>query len=173
MAEVELRAGAHLEFLTKDELADEVSHLKSFFTQLTREQEGETILRAVAPFSTDASGSTAALAAGGGVAYLVPVGFDAFLLRLTIDYEGSNASTPQSCDVRVVADQNTPAGLRALNNSVPTVFSAGRGHAPIFRGGQRVVVCLTGGPVSTNIYCTVQVLLTRRRTIDTDTLESA
>jgi hypothetical protein len=173
MAEVELRAGAHIDFLTKEEMADETSRLIDFFTEFTRGQEGETVMRSAGPFLTDSTGGTSTLGPGGGVVYVVPTGFDAYLLRCSVDFGASNANSPTACDIRIVADQNTPAGLRALNNSVPTVYRCGRSDAILFRSGQRIVVCLTGGPASTSIYCTVQVLLTRRKALRIDTLESA
>jgi hypothetical protein len=172
MGQFVLKAGANIELLTRDELASELTKVSNAFEALTREQEGETISRAAGSFKTDPSGNTAYMGPGGGVAYTVPAGFDAYLLRLTVDYEGSTAVTPQTCDVRIVADQNTPAGLRAIYNQVPAIFHASRSHAPLFRGGQRIVVCLIGGPVSTNIYPTVQVLLTRRKAVKTDTVDS-
>jgi hypothetical protein len=171
--ESEFRIGAKIEFLTKDELAAEVKHAMDFFDKQARSQEGETVTRSAGSFLTDSTGGTTSLQGGGGVVYRVPVGFNAFLLRLSVDFEGSNAASPTSCDVRIVADQNTPAALRALNNSVPSIFSAGRSHAPLFRGGQAIVVCLAGGPHSTSIYCTAQVLLTKRLPLTIDTLESA
>ncbi len=161
---VVLKAGAEIGFLTPDDLDEQNAKMQDFFKELTRGQEGETISRSAGSFLTDSSGNTAYLPnGGGGVAYRVPVGFDAFLTRISIDYEGSNATTPQSCDVRVVADQNTPAALRLLNNQVPSIWDGSKSHAPLFRGGQAVIVCLTGGPVSTAIYCTVQVVLVPRR----------
>ena len=168
MAKFALKAGAEVDFLTDNELAARVDDLKDFFQELARGQEGETVVHSANSFVTDRSGNTATLPDGGGVVYRVPVGFDAFLTRLSVDFEGSNAASPTACDLRVVADQNTPAALRAIFNLVPAVFDASRSHAPLFRGGQRVVVCLTGGPHSASIYCTAQVVLTRRKAIDVD-----
>lgn len=172
MGQFVLKAGANIELLTKDELAAELSKVSNAFEALTREQEGETISRAVGSFMTDSTGGTSTLAGGGGEAYRVPLGFDAYLLRLTVDFEGSNLASPTSCDIRIVADQNTPAGFRAGYNVVPAVFHSGRAHAPLFRGGQYVRVCITGGPASTAMYPTVQVLLTKRKALRTDTVDS-
>ncbi len=166
-----MSAGAMLDFITPEEQAAQLVELKDFFRRLTREQEGETIVRSAAPFNTDGSGNTASLPRGGSSVYRVPIGFDAYLSRLTVDYEGSSAASPQSCDVRIVADQDTPAALRAINNTVPTVYEASKSHAPLFRGGQEVVVALIAGPVSTAIYVTVQVILTPRKHLSADILE--
>ena len=172
MAKFQLKAGAEVDFLTDEELGQRLDDLQAFFRDLTRGQEGETITRTGGPFKTDGSGDTAYLPRGGGGIYEVPVGFAAFLTRLSVDYEGSSAASPQTCDLRVVADQNTPSALRTIADVVPNVFDASKSHAPLFRGGQVVVVCLTGGPVSTSIYCTVQVVLTPTKALGTDTLSS-
>jgi len=172
MAKFTLKAGGEVDFLTDEELGARLDGLRDYFAELVAGQEGETITRSADPFKTDGSGNTAYLADGGGRVYRVPVGFDAFMVRLSVDFEGSNAASPVSCDLRVVADQNTPAGLRSIANLVPNVFGESRSHAPLFRGGQAVVVCITGGPTSTSIYCTAQVLLTRRKALSSDTLAS-
>ncbi len=158
-----LKVGAEIGWITPEDLAQSNSEMKSFFEKLMRGEAGETIVRAAGSFLTDASGNTSSLAAGGGGVYDVPVGFDAFLTRLSVDYEGSNANTPVACDLRICADQVTPAALRALFKSVPAVYEASKSHAPMFRGGQRVVVALGGGPATTALYVNVQVILTPRR----------
>jgi hypothetical protein len=163
MGTVVLKAGAEIGYLTPDDLAKSNSEMKDFFKELTRGQEGETISHSAAPFLTDGSGNTAYLAYGGGRVYRVPVGFDAFLTRISIDYEGSNTTSPQSCDVRVVADAVTPAALRLINNQLPAIWDGSKSHAPLFRGGQLAIVALQGGPASTNISCTLQVVLVPRR----------
>jgi hypothetical protein len=156
-----LRAGAEIDFLSGDDLERQMAGMRDFFEALVRGEEGETISRAAGSFQTDASGGTSSLGYGGADVYRVPTGFNAYLTRLSVDYEGSNAASPQSCDVRICADQVTPSALRAINNSVPTVFSAGRSHAPLFRAGQRVILAMSGGPHSTYISVTVQVILTK------------
>ena len=171
MAEAEFRVGAKINFLSPEEHAAHLSRFYKQFEALMRGQEGETIVRSVTPFKTDATGGTSTLPYGGGEAYRVPNGYDAFLTRLSVDYEGSNAASLVSCDLRVVADQNTPASLRSIANVVPNVFENGRSHAPMFRGGQVIVICMAGGPASTSIYCTAQVLLTPRRHISADVLD--
>lgn len=165
------QAGAEIDFVSPEEQAAQLVKLQHFFRDMMRGQEGETISRSAAPFLTDGSGNTSGLPDGGGGVYRVPVGYDAFLTRLSVDYEGSSAKSPTSCDVRIVADQNTPAALRAVNNTIPTVYEASKSHAPLFRGGQIVVVSITGGPATTEIYCTVQVILTQRRAIHADALQ--
>lgn len=161
MAKFFLKAGAEVDFLSGEEFDERIGAMQDFFLDLVRGQEGETISRSAGAFLTDATGGTSALGYGGADVYRVPTGFNAFLLRLSLDYSGSNASIPVSCDVRICADQNTPGALRALNNQLPSVFHASRSYAPLFRSGQRVVVSITGGPVSTHISPTVQVLLVK------------
>ena len=167
---VQLKAGAELDMLSAGEFSQGTKELANRFREIMRETEGETISRSAGPFSTDATGGTSTLANGGGHVYRVPTGYDAYLTRLSVDFEGSSAASPTSCDLRIVADQDTPAALRAIFNSVPAVYEASKSHAPLFRGGQEVVVCLIGGPASTSIYCTAQVLLTPRKAIHPDIL---
>jgi hypothetical protein len=169
MAKVKLSAGAEVDLLSPKEHEAHLAKLEQFLS----ERDGTTLVHAGSTFSTDASGNTAALAEGGGAVYRVPDGFHAYLLRLSIDFEGSNPSSPTTCGVKVCADYVTPSALRAANNTVPSVFSASRSHAPMFRQGQRVIVALQGGPATTMIYCTVQVLLVSTTgRLRTDVLES-
>lgn len=172
MAKSELKVGAEIEFITPGEQEKQLQRFFKLFEDLMRGQEGETISRSSGSFLTDASGGTSSLAQGGHSVYRVPVGYDAYLTRLSVDFEGSNASSPTTCDLRIVADQNTPAGLRSLADQVPNVFNNSKSHAPLFRGGQEIVVCLTGGPATTAIYCTAQVILTPRKHIAADILDT-
>ena len=171
MAKYALRAGAEIDLLTADELDTTLKKHLANFQADEREQVGETLVKSGTTFVTDASGNTSSLARGGGSCYSVPVGYDAFLTRFMVDYEGSNASATVSCDIRVVADQNTPSALRAIYNAVPSVYEASKSHAPLFRGGQHVVICITGGPHTTTMYATVQVLLVKRRPLHYDILD--
>lgn len=168
MAKVKLSAGAEVDLLSPKEHEAHLAELEKFLS----DRDGTTDVQAAAPFETDSSGNTAVLPNGGGVVYRVPAGYRAFLTRLTVDFEGSTAKTPTSCDVRACADAVTPAALRVLNDAVPWVYEASRSHAPIFRQGQQVIVALQAGPTSTSIYCTVQVLLvpTDRRHTHADPL---
>lgn len=170
MAKVSLKAGATLDMLTPEEHAEHLVRLQHYFRDLMRDTEGETISRSADPFTTDATGGTLGLPRGGGGAYKVPIGYDAYLTRCVVDFEGSNAASPVSCDVRILADQNTPAATRAINNTLPSVYEASKSHAPMFRGGQEVVVSIQGGPATTKMYCTVQVILTPRKAISADIL---
>lgn len=168
---MKLNAGAEFDILSADEHKAQIERVKNDFIDWMRQTEGETITRSGSTFVTDATGGTAGLAKGGGGVFKVPVGYDAFVTRLSVDYEGSNAASPVTCDVRIVADQNTPSATRSINNELPSVFSESKGHAPMFRGGQDVVVCIAGGPATTTMYCSVQVLLTKRRHISSDILD--
>lgn len=163
MALVHLKAGAELDLLSGEEHRKHLTALQGEIMRALAERDGTTEVRSGAPFLTDASGNTSSLPDGGGGVYRVPTGFDASLLRLSLDYETSNPNAPVSCGVKVCADAVTPAALRALTNELPNVYSASRSHAPVFRGGQRIVVGIQGGPATTNIYPTVQVLLVPNR----------
>lgn len=168
-----MAVGAEFDFLTSAELKDELAKVHDKFAQELREQSGETIVKAASSFTTDSTGGTSAFASGGQQIYRVPVGYNAYLTRLSVDYEGSNASSTVSCDLRVVADFNSPAALRAIYNAVPAVYEASKSHAALFRGGQEIVVSLTGGPHSTAMYVTVQVLLVKRTHLSADVLDGA
>lgn len=170
MAKASLRAGAEIDFLSSDEHVAHLERVKNDLIDHMRQVEGETISRASDGFTTDAAGGTSGFPDGAAGVYRVPVGYDAFLLRLTVDYEGSTAATPVTCDLRVVADSNTPSGLRSLANQVPNVFSASKSHAPLFRGGQSIRVAITGGPATTKFYAVAQVLLTKRKHLSSDVL---
>lgn len=168
MAKVHLRAGAEVDFLNEEEFSRRMDRYEAFFENVTRQQEGETVLEAAPSFSTDSSGNTSSLPNGGGTVYQVPTGYDAFLTRLSVDYAGSNASSPKSCDVRAVADSNDPSALRLIYNIVPMIWEGSKSHAPIFRGGQRIVVAIAGGPTSTQMFSTVQVVLIKRKAVRDD-----
>lgn len=163
MGEYELRAGAKIELIGPDDLRAEGERQRDWYQQVMREAEGETILHTALPFATDATGGTASLARGGAPVYRVPVGYDAYVIRCSVDYMGSDAATPVTCDVRLAENQNSPSALRSVTNQLPSVFAASRSHAPLFRSGSEVVVSITGGPVSTSISCHLQVVLTARR----------
>jgi hypothetical protein len=171
VAKVTLKAGAELDLMSSDEHRQHLDRLKSDLLDWMRQTEGETLTRTGTTFVTNSSGTTAGPENGGYGIYRVPVGYDAFLTRCSVDYEGSDAADTVSCDLRISADNNTPAALRSLASVVPNVFAEGRSHAPLFRGGQLVVVSITGGPASTTFYCTVQVLLTKRKYTSADVLE--
>lgn len=167
-----MKAGAEIDFLSPEELHGELDKFKKDFIEHLRADLGLTVTRSGPTFATDAAGDTTSLPSGGGVVYTVPIGYDAFMTRLSVDYETSDAATPATCDVRVCADQVTPAALRAINNQVPTVYEASKSHAPLFRGGQNIVVAVESGPVSTTFYCTVQVILVPRRHVAADVMAS-
>lgn len=171
MATVKLAAGAEFDIMSSEEHKKHLQRVKEDFLDHMRQVEGETLIRAGKPFTTNSSGTTAGPENGGYGIYRVPVGYDAFLTRLSVDYEGSNAGSPTTCDLRISADNTTPSALRSLASVVPNVFAESKSHAPMFRGGQLVVVSIIGGPASTQFYCTVQVLLTQRRHLRADVLQ--
>lgn len=164
MAKVTLRANATCDIASDEELCRRFDDFKEFFRNEVLAQEGETVVRAANSVTTDASGNATI------PAYTVPVGYDAYLTRLTVDFAGSTFKTVVSCDARIVADVNTPAALRAGNGSVPWVYEASKSHAPLFRGGQTATVILTGAGTTTLIYCHVQVILTPRHATRADAL---
>ena len=163
MAHVRLGAGAEFDILSSAEHRDHMRDLAKELEEFLAERDGTTEVRAGNSFLTDASGNTSALPDGGGTAYRVPTDSDAYLLRLSLDYETSNPAAPVTCGVRICADAVTPAALRALTTDLPNVYSASRSHAPLFRAGQRILVGIQGGPATTAIYPTVQVLLVPNR----------
>jgi len=172
MAHVKLGAGAEFDILSAPEHKADMERLANDLRGFFDERDGTTEVRSASPFVTDASGNTSSLPDGGGVAYHTPTGFHAYLLRLSLDYETSNPDAPVSCGIKICADAVTPAALRALTNALPNVYSASRSHAPMFRSGQRIIVGVQGGPATTSIYPTAQVLLVRNRpTVHHDTLE--
>ena len=171
MATVKLAAGAEFDIMSSEEHRKHLQRVKEDFLDHMRQTEGETLTRSGQPFTTNSAGTTVGPENGGYGIYRVPAGYDAFLTRCSVDYEGSNAASQVSCDLRISADTNTPAALRSIASVVPNVFAEGRSHAPLFRGGQLVVVSMIGGPASTQFYCTVQVLLTKRRHISSDVLQ--
>jgi hypothetical protein len=174
MALAKLSAGASLDILSGEEHKRHLSAFQRDIERTLSERDGTTEVRSGAPFLTDGSGNTSSLPDGGGQVYRVPTGFDAFLLRLSLDYETSNPGSPVTCGVRICADAVTPAALRGLTNALPNVYSASRSHAPLFRGGQRIIVGIQGGPATTLIYPTVQVLLVpNRHHVRHDTLEAS
>lgn len=166
MAEVELRAGAHLEFVTPKELAAENDRLADRFAEIVREEAGDTIVRSAPPFKTNASGT------GSGVVYQVPSGFTAFVTRVIVTWPTASAKTGgTAATVLVCADAVSASTTRSINNTIPSVFEASQSHAPVFRGGQSVVVSVTAGPHTKTIFCTVQAVLVKRRPIKSDVLE--
>lgn len=162
----ELRAGAHLTLISSKEFADEMEKVTLKVADLLRQESGETIVDQAPPFKTNSSGN------GSGLVYRIPVGYDGYLVRLVVDWPGASAKTGgTACTVRVSSDP-TAASTRSVNNTVPSVLSTSRSHAALFRGGQSVFVTVTGGPPTQTLFCSVQVVLVRRKPLATDTLEA-
>jgi hypothetical protein len=104
----------------------------------------------------------------------IPTGYDGLLVRCVIDYPGSNATALKSCDVRILADSNSPGGLRSITNQLPNVFTDGDSQASVFRAGQDIKIAIVGGPATTQIYVTLQVILLKhQKPARDDTLEPA
>lgn len=151
-----LKAGGEVDLLTDDELGRRLDGFHAKLTRYLDEREGSTLRQVALPILLDGSGD------GSGTVFTVPVGFTAWMHRLTVDYPGSNAAAPKSCDVRIFGSGAAPSSLRDLYGSLPAVFTASNERvAPMFRGGDLIVVQVTGGPASTSIYCSVQVHLVR------------
>lgn len=170
MAKFLLKAGAEVDFLTEDEFSRRMTKFEGLFKALIEGQEGHTINSNGHSVKTDATGGTSTLPDGVKEVYRVPVGYDAFMTRFSIDYEGSNAASPVSCDIRVVAGSNTPSALRAIYNVVPAVYESSRSHAALFHQGENIGVSLTGGPASTTLYVSLQIVLVRNHPVDVDVL---
>lgn len=169
MAGFELKAGAHLTILSSEEMHKEVDRLGDLFSEILRQEEGETVVRSAPPFKTTSSGK------GTGDVFRVPVGYDAFMTRLVVTWPTAVAKTGgTACTLLVCADSVSAASTRAVNNTVPSVFDASRSHAPLFRGGQRIVVSLVTGPHTKTVFCSVQVVLVKRRTaaVDVEAMET-
>jgi len=173
MAHVRLGAGAEFDILSSAEHKAHMDRLRAELLGYLDERDGTTEIRASGSFLTDSSGNTSSMTDGGASIYRVPTDSNAFLLRLSLDYETSNPDAPFACGVRVCADAVTPAALRALTSALPNVYSASRSHAPLFRAGSRIIVGIQGGPATTSIYATVQVLLVpNKHRVRHDTLEA-
>lgn len=170
MAKTILRANAHVDILNADELRSVLAEAAREERAKKLEEDGEILIVSAPSFKTDASGNTAYLGDGAGLAFTCPAGFDVWLNRMSIDYEGSVSTSSQACDVRIVADAVTPAALRWIGTSIPNVADFSTSHAPLFRAGSRILVALQSGPVSKPIYCTSQVRLVARKPVRPDVL---
>ena len=126
VAKVRLQAGAEIDVLSNEEWSKKTDKMVETFAELLAGEDSETITKSGATVLLDSSGTTKTLPNGGQAVYDVPVGYDGFLTRMSVDYEGSNASSLITCDLRIVADSNTPSALRFLTNQIPNIFSAGR-----------------------------------------------
>lgn len=170
MAKCTLKAGAQLDILSADEMAAQVDRIVQVYRDMELARDGETVRHTGSSFKTDGTGGTSSGPYGGYGVYRVPAGYNALLTRLSVDYEGSDAASLVTCDVRICANQNTPSALRSIANALPNVFDASKSHAPLFVAGELVVVSITGGPASTTMYVSLQVNLTKRLAIGSDTL---
>src|SRR5580704_12520176 len=133
MAHVKLNAGAEFDILSAEEHKKHLQQMCDTFVDLIEGQDGTIITRTASPFTLDGSGNTVA---DGHPVFHVPARYDAVLVRCIVDYPGSNATALKSCDVRIMADSNSPGGLRSITNQLPNVFTDSKSHAPIFRSGQ-------------------------------------
>lgn len=166
MADFELRAGAHLTLLTSKEFASEMDRVTLAVADVLRQEAGETVIDQGLPFKTNSAGN------GSGAVFRVPAGYDCYATRVVVDWPTASAKTGgTACTVRICADTVTAATTRAINNTIPSVYEASRSHAPLFRGGQLIVVGVSGGPHTQTLFCSVQVILAKRRPLVTDTLE--
>lgn len=149
-------------------MREQLGEVMAYAQAMLRAQEGETLVILAPPFKTTTAGK------GSGTVWNVPTGFTAFLLRASVDYNGSSAKTGgHKCDVRICADSIAASNLRAVASVLPNVYEAGRSHAPLFRGGQGVVVQVqTTGPHTTTIFVTLQVLIVKRQTAHLDVVAS-
>ena len=153
MAKTEIRNGAQIDTLNAEEAKVLLrGHLQGV-TGWFEEREGTVRVVTAEPITTDNTGK------GSGNVYHVAQGFRCYLLRLAVDFFGSSAASPVTCDVRISADEVNPASTVSINNSLPSVFTESKSHAPLFQPGQRIVVSTISGPTSTQLFCRLQVLL--------------
>lgn len=162
MAGVELKAGAYLDFVSPKEMHDELTRMTGVIQDLLRQEAGETIVFAATPFTTSATGK------GHGTAYRVPAGYECYLTRLAVTWPTATAKTGTKCTLLVCADTVSAGTTRLVNDTVPSVFDASRSHAPLFRGGQQIIVSLTTGPHAQTIFVNGQAVLVRLSTAGTD-----
>lgn len=180
MAKVLLRAGAEVDFLTDEEMKKHTEHLANRFEAIVRGEEEETFTRACEPIAVTNSGGGAPFQDNNGVLYRVPVGYDAYLTRLAVALTTRYFSTPPGTVLAftsVYADEINPANMRIpiKTASMPVLYEASRSHAPLFRGGQRIILrvqrIVVAATLPQMIFPNIQVLLTKRKAIRHDTLD--
>jgi hypothetical protein len=150
MARVKLEAGAEFDILSGEEYKKQSERLLQSVQGLLSARDGSWEVREGQTGTTSGSGNAVINV------HRVPQGSELRLHRLSVDYEGSNASTPVTCDLRLCRDLVTPSGLIDLYNIVPAVVDYGFHQGPIFREGQIIVISVTGGPASTQLSVGIQ-----------------
>lgn len=166
MAGVELKAGAYLDFVSPKEMHEELTRLQGFVQDLLRQEAGETVVVLADPFLTNATGK------GQGTVYRIPAGYEGYVTRLVVTWPTATAKTGTACTLLVCSDSVSASSTRAINNTVPSVFDASRSHAPLFHGGQAIVVSLKTGPHTQTIFCSAQIILVRRQDAGVDVMET-
>lgn len=167
VAGVELKAGAYVDFISPNEMREELGRLAGLVQDMLRQEAGETVTFSAVPFLTSSAGK------GSGTVYRIPAGFEGYLTRLIVTWPTASAKTGGTkCTLLICADAISASTTRAINTLAPSAFTASRSHAPLFRGGQQIIVSLTTGPHTKTIFCSGQVVLVKLKTTHSDTLES-
>lgn len=161
---MELKAGAYLDFVSPNELRDELTRMTGVVQDLIRQEAGETVFVSAPPFATNATGK------GSGTVYRIPAGYEGYLTRLVVTWP--TAKTGTACTLLVCADSVSAASTRAINDTAPSVLTDSRSHAALFRGGQAVIVSLATGPHTTTIFCSAQVVLVKLKTAGADVMDT-
>lgn len=153
----QLKAGVWLTLLSQEEMDKQIDRLGDLWREAAQESAGHTLRVPGTAFKTNSSGK------GTGVVYTVPNGFDAWVVRASVDYATSSAKTGgHACDFRFCYGTNTPTNLLAVTGTIPNVLSTGKAHSPFMRGGSNLIAAIKTGPHTTTIYVTVQVILVAR-----------
>lgn len=176
VARFELKAGAQVDLLTDEELGRQLDRWQRGLEQYLHERQGTIRVFTGAQVPTDSNGNAITGPDGGGYGvYRVPEGFVAYLVRLvatspTIEAQVTNPSI--NGVLYFYADQATPSSFRGWDpsGSFPVQYESSRSHAPMFRGGQKLVVTIRGLSISSsaieeNVAVSVQVILVRHSSI--------
>lgn len=144
--EVEIRPGAKLDVLTKDELRDVIGEFTELF-----EHEVSDDVRASASARTDASGNATI------AVYTVPAGMRFRLTRLVLAADGFTFGAPYTGAGYFETRRNgqmVDGGV--LANNLPTVGTDGASAAARFKNADVLEVAIVGGPVSTNVEARIE-----------------
>jgi hypothetical protein len=156
MAKVRFQAGAEMDYLSTEEHAKHLNKMAEAVLGNLRDRDGEYEQISPAQITLDGSGN------GSGAVALIRPGFRAWLTRLVLDYPSSSFKTASvvAANVRVTADTtDTPAQLRIGIPQLPYVWEASKSHAPFWQAGQRISVFVYGGPTTTTLTVTGQIIL--------------
>ena len=164
MGEYELRAGAKIELLTPEELADQLDALKEFLGNST--PVPTVIHTPPVTLTTDASGNVGGGAAGVApvTLYECPVGFQAMIHRIVVDAPSATPAAPLTAGwmrfTRNAATVNSTEFFVPVNGDVAPVESDwGSNSGPMLLSGESLVVWGTalGTTIQYVIHCQVRL----------------